>query len=327
MEKHTSKKLFACILALSAGAVLASCDPITVTPTNYETNLVLDKEGNPVKDYNEKEMKDNLIGKIYDAISTDRNTKIVSDLLEEIATNRFGTYSEIDAVFELDGEEVNIKDQAKFDAYVKAHAEVFTKEGDAEGQQLARAKNFYKDIMERISEVFYNEITSGSYNDDEGRFDESKLYMAHYYEFYDITAPATENKFFVTSDLTKENAFSKLLGNYSNGEEGKRGYIEEKVFPQILKDKLVEEYVYNNKFSSLGRSYAREVSYIKVSYEDHVIPWEMLKHFADDYIKSDEELDFEIITAALKGFKKFDEETEAIVALPTNGNVYKLLKW
>ena len=333
MEKHTSKKLFACILALSAGAVLASCDPITVTPTNYETNLVLDKDGNPVKDYNEKEMKDNLIGKIYDAISTDRNTKIVSDLLEEIATNKFGTYAEIDKVFELVDGEVNIKNQAEYDKYVNDHADVFKKDDDAEGQQLARAKNFYKDIMERISEVFYNEITSGSYNDDEGRFDESKLYMAHYYEFYDITAPTTENKFFVTSELTKENAFSKLLGKYSNDAEGKRGYIEEKIFPQILKDKLVEEYVYNNKASSLGRSYAREVSYIKVSYENHVKPWEMLKHFANEYIKFDAELDFEIITAALKGFEKLGDD-EAVVVLakegdtPTtlNGKAYKLLE-
>lgn len=299
MEKNISKKLFAGVCALSAAFILASCDPISAVPTNYNSPLVSNVDGSAVVD------DDNKTGKIYDAVATDRNSLIVSDLLEGVATGKFGTYKElVDASASADTKK----------AYISSHA-VFSREGDdklvdgthtIDDVRIARFDIFYKDIKDRISEFFYNEITSGSYNDEEGRFDEGKLWMAHYYEFYDLgdKDAAMANKFFVTSALTKENAFDLLKGNYSNSEEGKRGYIEEKVFPQILKDKLVEEYVFNKNYSSLGRAYARNVEYIKVSYESDVVPWKMLKNFAESYIKNVNALgvNFEVISKAIKGF-------------------------
>ncbi len=140
MEKHTSKKLLAGILALSAGFVLASCDPISTTTKNYNDPIVLNGDGQKV------DLKDNLIGKIYDAIATDRNTKIVSDILDEVAIKKFGSYHDIIAA--------NADDTAK-KAYIDAHADVFKRDGDIEGEQINRFDIFYEDIMNRISEVFY----------------------------------------------------------------------------------------------------------------------------------------------------------------------------
>lgn len=301
MEKNISKKLLAGVCALSGAFILASCDPISAVPTNYDEPIVINADGSAVAG------DDNKTGKIYDSVATDRNTKIVSDLLEEVALGRFGSYKEI--------KDANASDEAKL-AFVNKYSKVFHRDGDdkfadkgvdANAVRLNRFKIFYEDIMDRINEFFYNEITSGSYNDDEGKFDESKLWMAHYYEFYDlqpIPDGATFNTFFVTNKLTKKNAYSFLHDLYSNSEEGKRGYIEEKVFPQILKDKLVEEYVYNNNYSSLGRAYARKVNYIKVSYENDVTPWKMLKKYAVDHIINNTagNIDFEIIAKAIKGF-------------------------
>ena len=45
MAKHISKKLFAGILALSAGCVLAACDPIAAVPSNYNTKIIATKDG------------------------------------------------------------------------------------------------------------------------------------------------------------------------------------------------------------------------------------------------------------------------------------------
>ena len=310
MEKTISKKLFAGVCALSAAFILAACDPITAVPKHYDNPIVETTDKKAVED------DDNKIGKIYDSIATDRNTKIVSDLLEEVALGRFGSYKDIQdakasgdlaAYFakithkDSEGKDVCVffKDSDASDPHGKTVDEV----------RANRFEIFYEDIMERINEFFYNEITSGSYNDDEGRFDESKLWMAHYYEFYDLKpiAEADYKKFFVTDEITKENAFEKLNKDaYTNPEKGKRGYIEEKVFPQILKDKLVEEYVYNTNYASLGRAYARKVNYIKVSYESDVIPWKMLKNFAGEYVEGSNALgpNFEIIAKALKGFDK-----------------------
>ena len=303
MEKNISKKLFAGVCALSAAFILAACDPISAVPTNYNDPIVVNNDGSAVAG------DDNKTGKIYDTVATDRNNQIVSNLLEEVANGRFGSYKDI--------KEANVDDTTRV-AYADRFSKVFHQkddENDKHGKsanevRANRVKLFCEDIEARISEFFYNEITSGSYNDDEGRFDEKKLWMAHYYEFYDLNGSPDSPLFktyFVTNKLTKENAFTDEFLNtnfYSNSEEGKRGYIEEKVFPQILKDKLVEEYVYKNNRSALGRAYARKVNYIKVSYENDATPWKMLKNFAEKYVVAGDKdsVKFEIITKAIKGF-------------------------
>lgn len=303
MEKNISKKLVAGICALSAAFILASCDPISAVPKNYNDPIVVNKDTKAaIEDDNNK------VGKIYDSIATDRNTKIVSTLLENVALGKFGSFIDLKTAYE--------GDEAAKEKYISDHASVLVRKGDKDVKgfnekqvQLARFDNLYKDIMARINEFFYNEVTSGSYNDDEGRFDEGKLWMAHYYEFYDLgnRDEAMKNVRFVTNDITKENAYNELKGKYyltaEEAKAGKRGYIEEKVYPQILKDKLVEEYVLNNNYASLGRAYAREVNYIKISYETDIFAWDLLKNFAEDYIiHSTDALDFEIITKAIKGF-------------------------
>ena len=246
MEKNINKRIFAGVCALSAAFILAACDPISAVPSNYNDAIVLDKDGNGLDD------PENKVGKIYDAVATDRNSKIVSDLLEEVADGKFGSYSKVKEAYEA----YKNGDDSLALAHMATHQDVFYRDGDAnyDGKsenevRLNRFEKFYEDIKDRISEFFYNEITSGSYNDDEGRFDESKLWWAHHYEFYDLLEKPSDKdwaKFYVTDKVTKETALDMLNDLYSNPAEGKRGYIEEKVYPQILKDKLVEEYVYNN---------------------------------------------------------------------------------
>ena len=338
MEKHISKKLFAAVCALSGAFILASCDPVTAVPTNYNSAIVKNNDGSEVK------ADENKLGKIYDAIASDRNTKIVSDILDEVATKKFGEYYDIKKA--ALGSDDDVKN------YIEAHKDVFKREGDDEGAATHRFEQFIEDIGNRISEVFYNEITSGSYNDEEGRFDEGKLWIAHFYEFYDLgnQAGAEANSFFVTNELTKENALDSLEGVYdvydlraeweAKDEQYKkehpfnaRGYIEEKIFPQILKDKLVEEYVYNTNYSSLGRSYARNINYIKVSYESDIIPRRLLRKFADEFIAKETNgntpIDFEIIAQALKGFDSigdFKENTgDGVIALSAGDAAYDLL--
>lgn len=313
MDKNISKKLFAGVCALSAAFILAACDPISAVPAHYDDPIVTKNDGSKITD------DENMTGKIYDAIATDRNTKIVSDLLEEVALGRYGTYKEIcDSSVSRD----------EMIKYVNKYAKVFHRADDDKLTGVnkddiyeQRFINFYNDVMDRINEVFYNEITSGSYNDEEGRFDEVKFFLAHYHEFYEISYPKEEDgsykahKFFVTNEVTKKTNFFDeeepfhLIGTYSN--PGKRGYIEEKVFPQILKDKLVEEYVLNNNYASLGRAYARKVNYIKVSYEkDDVMAWDMMQNFANEYINKvntehpEVNCNFEIVAKAMKGFNK-----------------------
>lgn len=294
MEKHISNKLIRGLFALSAGFLLASCDPVHALPKNHDESIVVNNDA----EKSEIGIKDNDLLQIYNLIESGKNEEVVSQILREIAEKKFGSYKEF---YEA------ANDASKQAAYIAAHSDYFGTEGTEQ-----RFKDFKEDLEARISEAFYNEITSGSYNDEDGKFSEEKFYNAKRYDLYDLPAASAEvkaNKFYVTKELTKENAFASLKGEYHNFTSGKRGYIEEKVFPDILKNKLVESYIYDNNPNSLGRAYARRINYIKVSYEEEFGSlWTLLKKFSKEYIEdAPGKLDFELVASAVKGFTVFEE--------------------
>ena len=312
MEKHISNKLLKGLFALSAGFLLASCDPVHALPENHAESIVVNVDGSSI------DSKDNDLLQIYNLVESGKNEEALNIILRRVAEKKFGTYADFLA--------------AKGDSapYIAAHKDYF-----GEDEHTAdRFADFVKDIDERISEAFYNEITSGSYNDQDGMFSELKLYNSKIYDLYDLDAASDvvkKNKFYVTKDVTKENAFSKLVGKYYTTVEGGRGYIEEKIYPEIIKNKIVEAYIYDNNASSLGRAYARKIDYIKVSYEDNFEDLRvMLKAFADQYIEDAKgQLDFEIVSGAVKGYSSFDEKGAKLVDAVTKDHeskVYKLLK-
>ena len=305
MEKHISKKFFAGILALSAGFILASCDPVSAVPTNYNDPIVATTDGEIVLDGNN-------LGTLYDSITSERNSKIVDKILSDIAEKKFGKYADFLKACSSTEEQT---------AYINAHSDFF---GTDENKD-ARFTAFKTDLEERISEYFYNEITSGSYNDDLGRFSEKKLYNAHRYELYDlgVVAEADFKTFFVDKELTKENAFSKLNGAaYQLSGDEQRGYIKEKVYPDILRNKLVEDYIYKNNPSSLGRAYARKLSYVKIAYEgESKFADSLMENFAKTEIEASHadhtNIDFSIIENAYKGFRPYVGD-EAYLIAPLN---------
>lgn len=277
MEKNINKKLFAGILAISAGCLLASCDPIEAVPANYTEPLISSTvEGETI------DFEDNILGTIYDSIESDTKTKVIEKVLKTITDKQFGTYA--------DFKEGNLSEKEYFKGFTEYKKE-----------------HFVSTVCERISEFFYNEVVSGSYNDELGMFSEAKMYNAHRQELYDMTALPVgfENKFFVTASFDKKEDFyphgssEVLKGDYSD-------YIEKKVYPQILKDILVEDYIYRSNPLALGRSYGVYASYVKVAYdeESHISVRKLMKNYSSTQIENGN-ADFEIVTEAIKGFKDF----------------------
>ena len=302
MAKNTSKKWFAGLLALSAGFVLASCDPVKALPANYNESIVVNNDGSQL------DIDDNDLLQIYNLVEEGKNEKVVSLILENIAKSKFGTYKDLVEVHN------GTKSRSDFINGSEERKKFF---GEDETTQERRFNDFYDDVMSRISEFFYNEITSGSYNDEDGKFSEEKLYNSKRYDLFDLhkldetnvdDKKVIDNKFYVDNTLTKDNAFGKLQGVYHNFEDGAHGYIEEKVYPDILKNKLVEDYIYTENPASLGRAYARDVNYIKVSFDDNNYAelWSLMKAFSENYIIHGEGLmNFEHINNAIRGFSKF----------------------
>ena len=244
METHTNKKVFAGLLAISCAFALGGCDKVETLPANYNDPILeylLD--GKPV------DTDDNIMGEIYKKIAGDRNSKVLEIVLNELIESKFGTYAEIEAAHKNTSGELS--------EYIEEHKEFFEREGDDNARKEARFEEFYKDVTQRVSEAFYNLIVSGSYNDkNTGMFSEKKLYTSLRNDFWDLGDVGDVNsyefkEFFVTNELTKDNATSAdhlHIELYSNSNVDKRGYIEKKIFPEILKDKLVEQYIFDNNY-------------------------------------------------------------------------------
>lgn len=310
MAKIINKKLFAGILALSAGCLLASCEPVETVPSNYTDPIITTTDGGKI------DFEDNILGTLYESIASDTNSKVVEKILKEIVETKFGTYEDISKAF---------------DDFASFNKEAVLKGNYFEGEDKARKQDeFAKDVYARVSEALYNEINSSSYEDELGKFSEEKMYNAHRQELYGLEelasdSPVKENKFFVTENFEKEDVFgvyssgsNKLVGKYAK-------YIEKKILPSILKDKLVEDYIFRKNPLVLGRSYAVNVSYVKVGYDNDSFNGihTLLKRYAKSNIEEGN-ADFEVVADALKGFTAFDEN--GITPLASGTDSYNLLK-
>lgn len=314
MAKHTSKRLLLTgIFALSSAFILSACDNIEAVPANYETPIVM-KDGNAYPD------DENKLGEIYDALSSNKNEKVVSALLEKIAEKEFGSYAELKAIFPS-----GTMDLDKARAHINSHAHQFIKESDAvvahndeatlDALRLSRLSYFYDDLNRRIDKVIFDEISSESYKDtvNKTEFLEEKYARAKRQETYDIKgfdengnvqAGFAFKKEFVDNDFKEENV-RKYLTNFEDTYED---YITRKIIPDVYKDRLIEEYIIDNNYSALGRAYGRKINYVSIKYssEDPNTAYRLMSLFVDSYLKSDEvvgnDVSYDSLISWVKGF-------------------------
>ena len=312
----TKKLLLAGVFALSGAFVLASCDNITAVPANYETPII-EKDGSAFDD------DANKLGEIYDALSSNKNEKVVSALLEKIAQKEFGTYAELKECFpSKDADGKPVMDQEKGKAHIEKYAHEFKKEDDAtlkegvtaEQIQLARLQYFFEDLNERIDKVIFDEISSSTYRDtiNKTEFLEEKYARAKRQDNYDIlgfddagTATIAFKDVFIDSKFTKDNV-RDYLTDFENTYDD---YITKKIIPDVYKDKLVEEYIIDSNYSALGRAYGRKINYVKISYssEDPNTTYRLANLFVENYLDvaaiEEKEVDYAPLVSSIKGFE------------------------
>ena len=320
MAKHTNKILCG-LLALSAGFVLAACDTVNALPANYEQPIV-ERVGE-----GEFKLTDNQLGKIWEAVVSGKAEYIHNEIIFQIAESQFGTYFG-------EGGIASITTDEQIKAFIAAHESVFVREGDS---KLAKSEDadviftkirkprfeaFKEDIEGRLAEKLYSEITSGNYNDKEGRFSELKLALAHYFSGYKIEGVGFKNgvasefiydeegqattetwfKAYITSSIAKDDLDDiKTVVHVENYQE----YLEKKVLRDIYSEKLIEEYVLQNKYTTLGRAYARQASYVKLAYsnENKVFASKLLRHYADQVIYAGLDADEEKVANTWRGLE------------------------
>ena len=216
-----NKRTIGILLAVSASFALAGCDSFEALPKNYNDDIVVNKDDTKIDVY------DNIMGVLYDGISSNKKDDVLDNFIEIVAKDQFGSFKEIKALVEEN-------DDTKIKAFIDAHKSVYYNEKKAtlddkevtEDEYLAnkyettvdairkeRLVNFYNSLVEKINETFYNQITSKDYNDTTGKFEEKRLAMAHYAEGYSIdinNASLTWKEGYVTASLKKEDVSSLI---------------------------------------------------------------------------------------------------------------------
>lgn len=339
MQRKRNGKL---LLTLLASAMLVtSCNntEIKAEPTWKEDKIVTNID-----------VKDNTMKEIYDAIYnlSSSSEKILNDVLTAIAETVFGTYKEIKEVSELiyEGKALDpvvqdfIKAHEVYQYTDKVKVSLDTNGNPVKGEytedelkEISAGKvfNVYGTIENAISKKFFDEAKSGTYSE-RNYFQEEKFVNNLKSQLYKIDALPAGREYKETLILpgviNEDNAYTKLVHADDSDVNIYSDYINRKLVPEIMRNLLVQNYLNEERYSILGRAYARKITMLdlEVSNDNKTLAASLLNTFADKYITNNSTSnapDFELAAAAWRGVD-LDVNTEAEQLLKDAG--FKVLK-
>ena len=219
----------------------------------------------------------------------------------KITDNQFGEITLKEAVKGLNNRDNPTDGNEKTKAFIKAHSAYWTKDanGDRVGgedaevslSEYARLNNKWKTIEERIAKKLYGSISGGSYSDrnvfQEERFlhslaadiENNVRSLAGAQLFEGILTSAVEDYQVFTKktevlDPNGEPDYILHRENYQSnyGFDGTAEnpaqdatYVEDKIIPDIYRQLLVEQYILDESYNTLGRTSAREIDVLAIS--------------------------------------------------------------
>ena len=286
-----NKKLV--VFALSAIGLLglAACDEIIAKPSDYDSTLVT-VEGYTGEIYN------NEISIVYDSIrSGNVGSDVLNELLYSYAITTFGYYDKsvspapAEGTITLEDAYKNIKenstDKSTSREFINAHKAYWTLDEDGnrvedEAGEEARVIAKWNTIEERIAENLYDTIKGSTYIE-RNIFSELKFLRSLHASLENVPDPDAigfdKSKLYegiLDPEIEPENVFIRTVGEGEQAhEEGflhkdyyqseSFHYVEKKLIPNIYRQLLNEQYLLDETYNTLGRSYARKVNIIKIA--------------------------------------------------------------
>ena len=286
-----NKKLI--VLALSAIGILGltACDEIIAKPNDYDNNLIT-VEGYTGDIYN------NAISVVYDSIrSGNVGSDVLNELLYSYSITTFGYYNKsvspapAEGTITLEDAYKNIiensADKSTAKAFIEAHKAYWTLDEDGnrvedEAGEFARVTAKWNTIEERIAENLYDAIKGAGYSD-RNIFYELKFLRALHVALENVPDPDAigfdKSKLYegiLDPEIEAEDVFIKTVTE--GDQEVEKGflhkeyyqsenfhYVEDKIIPTIYRQLLNEQYLLDETYNTLGRSYARKVNIIKIA--------------------------------------------------------------
>lgn len=189
----------------------------------------------------------------------------------------------------------NISGNADTEAFINAHSAFWTK--DKEGKRVeeskrgsteyARLEEKWNSIEKRIAKRMYSSISGGSYSE-ENVFDEAKFVrslsnsiennvaanpvtfkgvLTSKVEDFEVFTKTTEKLNSTDEDyiLHRENYQSNYKLTEQETADQDATYVEDNLIPDIYRELLVEQYVLDKSYDTLGRTSARHISVLSLS--------------------------------------------------------------
>ena len=294
-------KKYVALAALSVVALVACNNDIVAKPTDYDDPIV-DVTG-------ADDIVNNVMKQVYDNIRKGGiGGEALDKILYEYAVSVVGDYDELKAAAE--------GDTAAKDTFVENHKSY--KAEDADGNEdkdteRARVTAKFNSIEKRIKTRMYDDI-SGKV-DSRYIFNEQDYVMGLKASMYDVKTEAPTGGFYkgkLDSNVEKEDVFANFLHR-----DLYEGYIKDQLLPDIYRQLLVEQYILDESYNALGRSFARKVNVLTIaSNSEHVkaAPY-LMNYFVNEkvakgaYANADEVLaGFKMVSNIWKGVNLSAEE-------------------
>lgn len=281
-----TKKLL--VLALSAFGVLGltACNEVNAKPQDYSSQLVT------VENY-DKTIYNNELSVVYDKIrSGSLGSDVLNELLYSYSITTFGYYNKsvspapAEGTITLEDAYKNIisndADKSVAKKFIDAHKAYWTLDdngervADQEGE-FARVEAKWLSIEDRISENLYSAISGSSYIS-ENIFSEKKFLRGLHAALENVPDPDATGfggelyEGILDPDVEARDVFIKTVDDAEEGflhrqyyQSENFHYVEKKIIPTIYRQLLNEQYLLDETYNTLGRSYARKVNIIKIA--------------------------------------------------------------
>ena len=308
-----------CLLSLLTlfGVTACGSSDVMAKPSDYDEQIIK-SSGDDIY-HNSKET-------IYDAIRNGELAEdVLNKLLYQYAISAFGRYNNYIPKLAGGTDDVNITLKAAAadiennpsnptvaKKFIEAHEAYWSKDSDGnrvnDGRELARVSAKWETIEKRIMERMYGDIDSSSFKY-RNKFDEKRYLesltkdlknVVSYTKASEVHAPQIINP-----DVDKYDLFDGAIGflkrdyyqsNYSLNsvedsskvESYDATYVEDEIVPTIYRTLLTEQYLFEETYNTLGRSYAREVNIISLT-KDSKYPTSaeyLMKEFVGDKVIS-----------------------------------------
>lgn len=298
-------------LAVLATIGLTSCsDDIIAKPSDYDDKIVTFEE----------EVYNNVKNIVYDAI---REESLASEVLEsvlyEFSKSIVGSYNHLTTD---NTDEITLKDATeaihlngqgfilnetttKFIDDHKAYHVLDDNDEHDRQQEYAKVVAKWNSIEERIAEKCHEEIAGGAYSF-RNRFDEREYLYSLYTALGNVANPtkvaatSVSTDKLISPDIEPEEVFDKELlhrenyqFNYELGQDETAStnpytYIEDDIIPGIYNELLVEQYLLDETYNTLGRSYARNVNIVSIKSNEKYpkAATYLVNHFVDTVINN-----------------------------------------